>query len=235
MRSYGQYCCLAKALDVVGDRWTLLIVRELLPQPRRYRELLDALPGIGTNLLADRLAFLTEIGLVRPLDAERRTAGYELTELGERLREPVLALARFGLGVMAERPELARGSVTRPSWAALAVEAMAEASRARADETYEFDVSGEVFHVEVGDGRVRTRPGPAGHADLRVATDTQTFFDLGSHTIDPIEALLSGAVTATGPPATVPRCLFLLGLGADPAARGGATADRAGRRLVPRS
>ena len=223
-RTYDQQCGLAFALDVVGERWTLLIIRELLPGPRRYRELLDALPGIGTNLLADRLAYLTDAGLVQPLDAERRTAGYALTEFGERLREPVLALARFGLTVMADQPESHRASVSRASWAALAIEAMADPSRARADETYEFDVDGEVFHVAVRDGRIATRPGPADEPDLRVATDTQTFFDLGSRAIDPIEALLSGAVTASGPPATVPRCLFLLGLGADPAGRSAAGA-----------
>ncbi|GAA1798622.1 winged helix-turn-helix transcriptional regulator [Luedemannella flava] len=221
-RTYGQQCGLAYALDIVGERWTLLIVRELLNGPRRYGELVDALPGIGTNLLADRLAFMTEAGIIRPLDERRRTAGYELAEQGERLRESVLALARFGLGVMADRPDASRATITRASWAALAIEAMVDPARARADETYEFDVDGEVFHVTAHAGSVVTRPGPAAGHTLRIGTDARTFFDLGSRVLDPIEAILSGAVTASGPPAAVPRCLFLLGLGADPHARSGA-------------
>ena len=70
-RSYGQFCGVARALDAVGDRWILLIVRELLVRPRRYGELLNALPGIGTNLLADRLKFLVDEGIVRRTLLER--------------------------------------------------------------------------------------------------------------------------------------------------------------------
>lgn len=215
-RTYDQQCGLAFALDHVGERWTLLIVRELLVRPQRYRDLLDALPGIGTNLLADRLASLTEAGIIRPLDAERRTGGYALTALGERLREPVLALARFGLAVLADRPGELRGSVTRPTWAALAIEAMVDPTRAKADETYEFDVAGEVFHVTVESGWARTTSGPAADPVLRVTTDERTFFDLGSGILDPVEALASGAVQVAGPPPAVPRCLHLLGLAAAP-------------------
>src|SRR5688572_32363812 len=94
-RNYGQYCGLASALDVVGERWTLLIIRELLLGPRRYGELLAELPGIGTNLLAERLKSLVEMGvLTKPVS---RDQGYELTELGRQLREPVLMLARWGM------------------------------------------------------------------------------------------------------------------------------------------
>lgn len=219
-RTYDQQCGLAFALDIVGERWTLLIVRELLSGPKRYRELLDSLPGIGTNLLADRLAYLTEASILRPLDAQRRTAGYQLTELGERLREPVLALARFGLRVMADRPDDYRATVRRASWAALAVEALADPRRARAQETYEFDIDGEIFHLSVLPDRIVAASGPATEAVLRISTNIQTFYDLGTRSLDPIEALLSGAVTASGPPAAVPRCLFLLGLGTDPQRRG---------------
>ncbi|MGC5053319.1 winged helix-turn-helix transcriptional regulator [Micromonospora sp. DT48] len=216
-RTYGQQCGLAFALDVVGERWTLLIIRELLVRPRRYRDLLDALPGIGTNLLADRLAFLTEAGITQPLDAERRTAGYALTELGEKLREPVLVLARFGLTMLAQQPGQVRAPVARASWAVLAIESMVDPARALVDEVYEFDIEGEVFHVRISDGDVRTVSGSAGpDATLRVATDARTFFDLGSGTIEPVEAVVSGVVSVTGPAAAVPRCLYLLGLGGRP-------------------
>ncbi|SCL71493.1 transcriptional regulator, HxlR family [Micromonospora citrea] len=230
-RTYGQQCGLAFALDVVGERWTLLIIRELLVRPRRYRDLLDALPGIGTNLLADRLAFLTEAGIIQPLDAERRTAGYALTELGEKLREPVLVLARFGLTLLAEQPARTGASVTRASWAVLAIESMVDPARAFVDEVYEFDIEGEVFHVRVADGEARTVQGTAGaDATLRVATDARTFFDLGSGAIEPVEAVVSGAVSVTGPPAALPRCLYLLGLGGRPAGERALSAAGGGRR-----
>ena len=105
MRSYGQYCSVAKALDVVGDRWTLLIVRELLLQgPCRYTDLKNGLPGIATNLLADRLAQLEEAGLVRREEAAPPVATtlFRLTEAGAEL-EPVLnSLGAWGIRYMAE-------------------------------------------------------------------------------------------------------------------------------------
>jgi DNA-binding HxlR family transcriptional regulator len=211
-RTYDQQCALAYALDVVGERWTLLIIRELLIRPRRYGELLEALPGIGTNLLADRLSSLASADIVAPIDPQRRTAGYALTELGERLRDPVLDLARFGLAYAATRPTTASGP-PRPSWAVLAIEAMVDEARAaEVDETYEFDVAGEVFHISVVRGSTRTASGPAEDPVLRVATDARTFFDLGLGRIDPLEAVLSEAVRVDGPPAAVLRCLRLLGL-----------------------
>ena len=79
MRSYDQYCAVARALDVVGDRWTLLIVRELLLRPCRYRELQEGLPGVATNLLADRLRHLEESGVVTRDEQGR----YELTARGK--------------------------------------------------------------------------------------------------------------------------------------------------------
>ncbi len=87
MRSYGQYCSIARALDVVGDRWTLLIVRELLLQgPCRFTDLKNGLPGIATNLLSTRLKELEEAGLISREDAPPPVATvlYTLTENGLR-------------------------------------------------------------------------------------------------------------------------------------------------------
>src|SRR5437867_2803421 len=109
MRSYRQYCALAKALDVVGDRWSLLIVRELLVDPRRYGELLDGLPGIATNLLAERLRELQAAGVVDRDEAGR----YLLTEWGQGLAEPVYALGRWATPLMAE---MAEGDAFRGHW-----------------------------------------------------------------------------------------------------------------------
>lgn len=212
-RSYGMQCGLAYALDVIGERWTLLIVRELLVAPRRYGELLDALPGIGTNLLADRLRSLTEAGVLAEAEPGRRTAGYVLTPLGESLREPVLGLARFGLNSATEHPPPRATTATRPSWAILAIEAMLDQDQVPpVDEVYEFEIDGAVFHIETSGGRAHTRSGPAATPTLTMRTDVQTFFDLGLRRLDPIEAVVSGSVTVQGVSAAVPRCLRLIGL-----------------------
>ncbi|MEN3309358.1 MAG: hypothetical protein V7603_5560 [Micromonosporaceae bacterium] len=211
-RTYDQECGLAFALDVVGERWTLLIIRELLLRPRRYKELLDALPGIGTNLLADRLNSLAEAGLIEAIQPGRRTSGYALTDLGETLREPILGLARFGLAIGAEQPR-AVDAITRASWAVLAIEAMISDERApRVDETYQFEVDDEVFHVAVTGGHAQTVAGPAERPTLTVATDAATFFELGLRRLDPMEAVVGGAVKVTGSAPAMPRCLRLIGL-----------------------
>ena len=123
MRSYGQYCSIARALDVVGDRWTLLIVRELLLQgPCRFTDLKNGLPGIATNLLSTRLKDLEDAGLISREDAPPPVATvlYTLTENGLAL-EPVLkALGLWGLRYMTdERPDdafQARWLAYAPAW-----------------------------------------------------------------------------------------------------------------------
>lgn len=115
---YGQYCGCARALDVVGDRWTLLIVRELLVRPARFSELRDGLPGIATNLLSNRLKALQADGVV-----ERRLADpavvYALTTWGEQLREPLMALAAWSAPLMARGPQ---GDAFRPHWLVVPLE-----------------------------------------------------------------------------------------------------------------
>src|SRR5947209_8274672 len=99
MRSYGQYCGVAKALDVVGDRWSLLIVRELMLRDRcRYTDLREGLPGIATNLLADRLRQLEDAGIVAREEAPPpiATTLFRLTERGGELRSAIHALGHWG-------------------------------------------------------------------------------------------------------------------------------------------
>ncbi|MEV4259127.1 winged helix-turn-helix transcriptional regulator [Spirillospora sp. NPDC049652] len=210
-RNYGQYCGLAGALDVIGERWTLLIVRELLTGPCRYNELQANLPGIGTNLLAERLRFLVDTGLVR----QRAKSGskvrmYELTAQGEGLREPVLALARWGLGLLGAPTS---EDVVRPRWGVLAVEAMIDPSLAGPDERYEFRIDDEVFHIEVADGRVDVRHGKSAlDPALVVTTDARTFVEIGSGRLSPLEATLTHRLTMDGDPDATLRCSRLLGL-----------------------
>ena len=105
MRSYGQYCAVSKALDVVGDRWTLLIVRELMLQGGcRYTDLVHGLPGIATNLLTDRLRELEDAGVVHREAAPPPVATtlYRLTDAGRELNDVLLALGRWGIRFMAD-------------------------------------------------------------------------------------------------------------------------------------
>ena len=105
MRSYGQYCSIAKALDVVGDRWTLLIIRELLIRGAcRYTDLKNGLPGIATNLLSDRIRELESAGLIRREDAPPpiATTLFHLTDTGAELQPVLDAIGRWGVRYMAE-------------------------------------------------------------------------------------------------------------------------------------
>jgi DNA-binding HxlR family transcriptional regulator len=209
-RNYRQYCGLAAALDAVGERWTLLVVRELALGPRRYSELLADLPGIGTNLLADRLRKLVELGVVGRVDSAAGGHCYELTEAGESLREPVRALARWGISLLGEMPE---DTAVRAHWGFLAVEAMADAAEMPGvRETYEFRVDEEVFHLRVEDGAASAVRGPAEHPVLTATTDAATFARIGAGVLTPIEATATGSLTLTGDPGAVLRCSAVLGL-----------------------
>ncbi len=179
MRSYGQFCALARGLDLVGQRWTLLIVRELLLGLRRYGELLDGLPGIGTNLLAQRLRELEEAGIVRrvPVRGDARAEAYELTERGRALDPVLVELARWGMSPM-RRPEQA--DRRRPAWYALALRAAFRPEVADEDELYELTLDGQTFHLDVRDRRVDARDGPAPEAALRIEADVESFLLLAT-------------------------------------------------------
>src|ERR687886_123195 len=119
-RSYNQYCAVARALDIVGERWTLLVARELLTGPKRFKDLLEGLPGIGTNLLAARLKNLEGFGILRrtTLPPPAGSKVYELTELGRSLEPVITALGRWGLKFL-DTP--GQGDDLRPAWAMVAV------------------------------------------------------------------------------------------------------------------
>jgi DNA-binding HxlR family transcriptional regulator len=119
-RSYGQFCSLARALDRLGERWTLLIVRNLLLGPRRYSDLLSELPGITTNLLAERLKGMHSSGLVarRTLSGSDRSTVYELTELGAALEPAIMELGRWG-GRYMDAPK--KGDTVNIGWGLLSL------------------------------------------------------------------------------------------------------------------
>jgi DNA-binding HxlR family transcriptional regulator len=167
MRSYGQYCSVAKALDVVGDRWTLLIIRELLQQgPCRYTDLRNGLPGIATNMLAARLRELEEAGLVRRYEAAPPVATtlFSLTDAGTEL-EPVLhALGAWGIRYMAQPGE---SDEFRSHWFAFPVSLfLADSNPAGPPVSIELRAGGRPAVVEAAGGVVTTRLGTAAAPDL---------------------------------------------------------------------
>lgn len=211
-RLYGQFCGLAAGLDIVGERWTLLIIRELLLAPARFSEIADNLPGIGPNLLSDRLRSLTERGLIEaaPVPGDGRGKQYRLTALGEQLRDPVLQLARWGMNFLSDRD--ARG-ISRGSWGFLAVQAMVHGQRVPdVTESYEFRVDDEVFHLKLAEGRAMAVRGSAPDPVIVVHTDATTFVKIGAEMISPFDALVSGALRIDGDAAAAQRCTRLLGL-----------------------
>jgi DNA-binding HxlR family transcriptional regulator len=131
-RSYGQHCALAKSLDLVGDRWTLLVVRELLDRPRRYGDLLSALAPIATDMLAGRLRDLERNGLVVKRELPRPASAnvYDLTDDGRALEEVINAFARWGRHLLFTR---APSDLVRLEWLARAVRAYVRDDRTGPD------------------------------------------------------------------------------------------------------
>jgi DNA-binding HxlR family transcriptional regulator len=211
-RSYDQHCAVARALDTVGERWTLLVVRELLTGPKRFKDLLEGLPGIGTNLLAARLKDLEGQGILRRtiLPPPAGSKVYELTELGLALEPVVMSLSQWGLKLLGGP----RGDDDlRPGWAIVAVRS-GLALRAAGDvrETYEFQADEEVFHLRVEDGEAETRQGPASDPDLIISGDTHAFLALASGQLKLADALESGSIRFEGSRDALRRCLKVLGL-----------------------
>lgn len=144
-RSYGQYCAVARGLDAVGDRWNLLIVRELLAGPLRHNELKASLGGIATNLLAERLRTLTINGVV-----ERRLGDegvlYALTEWGTKLREPLEALGRWAAPLMMSGRQ---GDAFRPRWLVTALPALLRDLAASPALEFGLEIEGSLIVVHI--------------------------------------------------------------------------------------
>ena len=210
-RSYNQYCAVARAMDIVGERWTLLIVRELLPGPKRFKDLLEGLPGIGTNLLTARLRDLEGFGVVHrtTLPPPAASKVYELTELGSSLESVVMSLARWGLEFLgASREEEDR----QPAWAMVALRSVLKPeATGEVRESYEFRVDDEVFHVWIEDSETEVRQGSAADPDLVVRSDTQTLLAVAAGRTELGEAVTSGAIGVEGDRDTRERCMKMLG------------------------
>jgi len=182
-KSYDQYCGIAAALDVVGDRWTLLILRELSFGRRRFTDLRTALPGIASNLLTDRLRDLEESGLVEqqelPPPAARTV--YALTASGERIVPVLRALARFGLPLLTDPAE---GQV-RPRTAVYgALAPLIDGPGATgANLLMRFVLDGEELWLQVRNGRIE-RPDRGLEPDLTFTGSAAALVELCRGTAD---------------------------------------------------
>lgn len=181
-RQYDQFCPVACALDVVGERWAMLVVRELLPGPKRFVDLEAGLPGIGTNTLTTRLDELERAGVIakRRLPAPSASVVYELTTWGRDLEPIVWAIARWGVrrlaGVTPRHP-------LRASWLATALQAFFQKEAVR-DLTalVELVLPSGTLNLHFRRGKLSVKEGPVEGAALRIVTTEERFLELlGDH------------------------------------------------------
>jgi DNA-binding HxlR family transcriptional regulator len=175
VRSYRQFCGIARALDVIGERWALLVIRELVLGPKRFTDLREGLPGIATNVLSERLRQLEREGVVarRRLPPPAASSVYELTPYGEELVPIMLALGRWGARTMGTRlPE----QTLRPEWFAVALKAFHDPQGAKGiSATIRLEMGGgSTFTLRLNRGLLDIMPGVNGTADLTIAADPQT-------------------------------------------------------------
>ncbi|MFF0965552.1 winged helix-turn-helix transcriptional regulator [Streptomyces sp. NPDC003703] len=193
-RSYDQYCSAARALDAVGDRWTLLIVRELLAGPRRYTDLHADLPGVSTDVLASRLKDMERDGLTsrRRLPPPGAAHVYELTPRGRALLPVLRTLGEWGRAELGEpRPT----DAVRAHWFALPL-----LGPLAGDGLVEVRLEKGVFHLYprdeagavYGDGPAPREP------DARLSLDSATCAELARGELDLADAVREGRVTVTG-------------------------------------
>lgn len=197
-RSYGEQCGVARSLDVVGERWALLIVRELLLGPKRFNDLLAGLAGASPNVISQRLRELTASGVVRQRDLgpPARVRVYELTDWGRELEPVIVHLGRWG--TRAPVPEGARAGLD-----SLLIALQAVADPVVVSGRYELRIGAEVFTADGTSGTVRLRRGNAGRPSATVTADAGTFraVTLGSRAI--ADAAQAGDLRLDGDPQAI--------------------------------
>jgi DNA-binding HxlR family transcriptional regulator len=175
MKRYGQACAIARALDVVGERWSLLLVRELALGPRRYRDLATGLPGVPSNVLAGRLKDLQAAGVVtrRTLPAPTDVTVYELTDAGRALQPALNDLLDWGLRYA---PEPSQDDAIQPGWALLG--GAGRPAALPGGRTCELRVGPESFYLSSDAGTLTVRRGPAADGDAVVTMPAGTLYSL---------------------------------------------------------
>ena len=202
---YQQYCALARTLDVAGDRWTLLIVRELAPGPRRFTDLIDGLPGIPRKLLTDRLRALERDGIIArqelPPPAARQV--YALTDDGRDLAVAMAPLIAWGARRIGDRKP---GETFRARWPAVGMVGLADREAAKGvSESYQYLVGDSTFYFTVDDGLIQLHDGRAQEPAVTLTTDEETWADIASGKITASSAAATGGLTVAGDPEAAKR------------------------------
>jgi DNA-binding HxlR family transcriptional regulator len=203
-RTFDQYCSIARALEVVGERWSLLIVRELLLGPKRYTDLRQALPRMWANLLAGRLRYLERAGVVERVDLPPPAARtvYQLTDRGRGLEPVVLGLGRWGIPLLAGRrkqdPPLSTSVL-------IGFRAFFQPAAAQAEERYELRIGGQPFTATVRRGLLDLRSGQPDKPAATVHADPAGLLDIRLGRIDVGAAIGKGILRFDGPDASVRR------------------------------
>jgi DNA-binding HxlR family transcriptional regulator len=194
-RIYDQYCPVARALEVVGDRWTMLVVRELLLGPRRFTDLFDGLPGISTNVLTTRLKELEEAGIVvrRQLPPPAASTVYELDEGATALGGVIAAMAQWGMDLLG-RPR--RTDEVRGRWLVLGL-AVTTAVAEPDGTTYELRVDDDVVGLRVAGGRLQAQQGSVDEPTAVITTDSATLAAITSGDLSAKAALARRRVVVT--------------------------------------
>lgn len=207
-REYGQYCGLARALEIIGERWALLIVRDLLVGPRRFTDLHQGLPRIPTNVLSARLKELEEAGVVqrRVLPRPSGSVVYELTAHGSALESVVLALGRWGARSLGEPGP---NDVATADSLIIAMRSTFDPTAARdVHVRFELRFGDTVIHIRVDDGALDVAEGPLPGADLVIETGP-AIRALMAGELTPTDAIADGDVHLSGDPELLDRFVAL--------------------------
>ena len=200
-RTYDQYCTLAKALDVVGERWTLLLLRELFAGPQRFSDLLHTLPGIGNGLLSTRLQELQEAGIIETaeLPPPAATRVYQLTEAGRQLDEAVTALGRWGTSLLGP-PGTAL--YHHPLWLLQSLAARTRRSTTDASSfphlNIDVQLDGQRHHLRLRSGRVIAGRGQHHEPHACITTTSETLYALSQRQVRLEDAIREGHLEVTG-------------------------------------
>jgi DNA-binding HxlR family transcriptional regulator len=216
-RTYGQYCGVARALELVGERWALLIVRDLLVSPKRFTDLRQGLPGIPSNILSARLKELEETGVVERRVLPRPASGvvYALTPYGAELEDVVLRLAAWGAQSLGERS--ADEVVTADSMVMALRTTFQSAAAGGEPVAFELHVGEIVIFARIANGALETGAGPLPEADL-VIEAFGPLRPLLAGELSPAEAIATGQLGVTGDPALLSRFVELFQIRPKPSA-----------------
>ena len=204
-RSYRDSCGIARALDVVGERWALLVVRELLLTPQRFSELRHALPHVSSNLLADRLRELEQNGVVRRSEARV----YELTERGRELEPILVALGDWGIDAPQPPPPAALSATS----VLIFLRRAARPDPAAPPTTCRLELDGRVWTVRMASGQVEVRPGEPATADVSLRAEPKTLSALLTDPAKLSTACADGSAAVVGDLPAIGRLLHAV---ADP-------------------